>query len=119
MRLLAAIAATVAFAIAAGPAGAQDYRPGSQSLGDPLLPQIGNGGYDVRHYAIDLRYDPAANRLGPGTHVDITAVATQNLSRFSFDFQRDLAVSSVTVDGAAATVGRRNAKPRLSSRRKV
>ena len=119
MRLIAAIAATAAFAIAAAPAGAQDFRPGSQSLGDPLLPQIGNGGYDVRHYAIDLRYDPASNRLEPGTHVDITAVATQDLSRFSLDFQRDLAVSAVTVDGAAASVGRRDAKPRLSSRRKV
>ena len=41
MRLLAAIAATAAFAIVAAPAGAQDFRPGSQSLGDPLLPQIG------------------------------------------------------------------------------
>ena len=62
---------------------------GARSIGDRLFPQIGNGGYDVRHYAIDLRYDPASNRLEPGTHVDITAVATQNLSRFKPHFVRD------------------------------
>jgi aminopeptidase N len=113
------LAALAALALTAAPAGAQDFQPGSQSLGDPLLPQIGNGGYDVRHYAIDLRYDPATNRLEPGTHVDISAVATQDLSRFSLDFQRDLAISAVTVDGGAASIARRNAKPRLSERRKV
>ena len=64
---LAGAAALALLAIAAAPAGAQDFRPGSKSLGDPLLPQIGNGGYDVRHYAIDLDYDPDANRLEPGT----------------------------------------------------
>jgi len=116
---LAGAAVLGLLALAAGPAGAQDFRPGGHSLGDPLFPQIGNGGYDVRHYAIDLDYDPAANRLEPGTNVVITAVATQDLSRFSLDFQRDLEISSLTVDGAPASFDRRDARERLSKRRRV
>lgn len=89
------------------------YRPGARSLGDKLFPQIGNGGYDVGSYAIDLRYDPEANRFEAGTKTTITATATQGLSRFSFDFQ-DLPVGSVTVDGAAADFDQIDARPRLS-----
>ena len=36
--------------------------PGAAGLGDRLNPGIGNGGYDVHHYDLDLRYatsDPA------------------------------------------------------------
>jgi len=40
---------------------------GARTLGDPLLPQIGNGGYDVKHYRISLNYDPDANRLDSAT----------------------------------------------------
>ena len=43
------------------PAGAAPFKPGSRSLGDPLLPQLGNGGYDATHYDIDLDFDPVAN----------------------------------------------------------
>ncbi len=32
---------------------ARDYAPGARSLGDPLFPQIGNGGYDARSYDLD------------------------------------------------------------------
>src|SRR5436190_2057820 len=32
---------------------------GDPGLGDPLFPLAGNGGYDVRHYALALAYDPA------------------------------------------------------------
>jgi len=77
------------------------FSPGSRSLGDELFPQIGNGGYDASNYAIDLNYDPAANLFLAGTSTTMTAVATQNLSEFSMDFQ-DIPVSSVTVNGVAA-----------------
>ena len=47
-------------------------------LGDPYFPLDGNGGYDARHYQLDLRYDPATDMLrGRAT---IRARATQNLS---------------------------------------
>jgi hypothetical protein len=80
---------------------AAEFTPGGRSLGDPLFPQIGNGGYDVKHYAIDLDYDPVTNTFGEGTSTTISAKATQSLSEFSLDFQ-DLDVSSVLVDGEEA-----------------
>jgi aminopeptidase N len=109
------IAAAAVWLTAASVAPAATFKPGSKSLGDPIFPQIGNGGYDVRGYEVDLDYDPATNRLETGTKTTITAVATQNLSRFSLDFQRDLTISSVSVDGnAAADVTRADAKPKFS-----
>ncbi len=90
------------------------YRPGARSIGDPLFPQIGNGGYNVSHYAIDLRYDPASNSFLPGTNTKVTARATQNLSKFSLDFQKDLTISRVTVNGRRAKISRVNATPDLS-----
>ena len=107
-----------AFVLAAAalalPAAASAFSRGADSLGDPLFPQIGNGGYDVSHYDLALSYDPVANALGAGTRTTITATATHDLSGFSLDFQRALTVSSVTVDGQPARFRQRNAKPRFS-----
>jgi hypothetical protein len=59
----------------------EPFTPGAAGLGDPYYPLDGNGGYDVRHYHLDLRYDPATDVLeGVAT---IEARATQNLSRFN------------------------------------
>ncbi len=68
---------------------------GTSDLGDTYYPGIGNGGYDVAHYDLNLAYSPATQILdGKAT---ITAAATQNLCRFDLDL-RGLTVSSVTVD---------------------
>ena len=73
---------------------------GAGDLGDTYYPGIGNGGYDVTHYDLNLGYNPTTHILnGSAT---ITAAATQNLCRFNLDL-RGLTVASVKVDGAAAT----------------
>ena len=46
-------------AMAAGP----KFSAGADGLGDSYYPKDGNGGYDVGHYGLDLRYDPATDRL--------------------------------------------------------
>ena len=74
---------------------------GARSLGDPLLPQIGNGGYDVSHYRIDLDYAPAANRFD-AARTTITAEASRKLDELSLDFQDDFEVTGVLVDGKTA-----------------
>jgi aminopeptidase N len=98
--LVAAIAtltlATVG-TVAAGPAYASNA-PGPGGLGDSYFPDYGNGGYDVTHYDIRLRYDPATDRLTGTT--TILARATTALSRFNLDFLLD--VSSVRVNGWSA-----------------
>ncbi|NRQ35586.1 M1 family metallopeptidase [Nonomuraea sp. NN258] len=74
--------------------------PGAPGVGDPLFPDLGNGGYDVRHY--DLAFD-----YTPGTHdftakVTILATATQDLSAFNLDTDGHV-IDAVTVNGAPAT----------------
>jgi len=105
-------------AAAPKPGKASDKQTGSRSLDDPLLPQIGNGGYDVQHYRIALDYDPATNIFNEGTSTTITALATKHLRKFSFDFQ-DLDVSSVTVDGVEAKFKQVDARPQLSENPEV
>ena len=76
------------------------FTPGARSLGDSLFPTIGNGGYDVRHYDLDLNYAVARKRLEGTATID--AVATQGLSRFTFDLTAWNMVRRVSVDGRPA-----------------
>ncbi|SBT64421.1 Peptidase family M1 [Micromonospora sediminicola] len=75
------------------------FRPGAADAGDPYVPGAGNGGYDVGHYALDVRYDPGDDRL-TGT-ATLTATATEALSRFQLDLA-GLDVDRVRVDGEPA-----------------
>ncbi|MGH3390891.1 MAG: M1 family metallopeptidase [Actinomadura sp.] len=72
--------------------------PGAPGIGDAYYPDYGNGGYDVSHYDLRLKYRPGGDRL-EGT-ATILATATQDLTRFDLDFA--LPVSSVTVNGRPA-----------------
>ncbi|MFI5806519.1 M1 family metallopeptidase [Streptomyces sp. NPDC051561] len=88
--------------------------PGAHGLRDPLFPKLGNGGYDVSHYALDLDYDPAAHRL-KGT-AEITAKATQDLSAFSLDLSR-LTVDGATVQGEQAAASQAGTELTLRPRK--
>lgn len=46
---------------------------GSQGLGDPYYPAAGNGGYDVGHYDLDLRYEPDTDLLYGEARIEATA----------------------------------------------
>lgn len=91
-------AATPASAPVPSSAPAPPPAPGAPGIGDPYFPTAGNGGYDVRRYDLELRYDPAADRL-TGT-ATITATATRNLSRFNLDLV--LPATAVRVGGTPA-----------------
>ncbi|MBO1329672.1 M1 family metallopeptidase [Streptomyces sp. VRA16 Mangrove soil] len=97
-RLIApgALAAALMLAI---PASAADFRPGAPGIGDPYYPTYGNGGYDVSHYDLRLKYRPTTGLL-EGT-ATILATSTQDLSRFDLDF--GLTASEVRVNGKKAT----------------
>jgi aminopeptidase N len=82
-----------------GVAHAQDAQPGADGIGDPYFPDLGNGGYDVQHYTIDLTADVEENTVE--STVTIDATATQDLSAFNLDFE-GFEISDVTVDAADA-----------------
>lgn len=75
------------------------FRPGADGLGDSYYPKLGNGGYDVEHYALTVAYEPASDTL-TGQAV-ITATATDNLSRFNLDFH-GLTIDELRVDTSGA-----------------
>jgi len=102
-RPLVAAAVTLALTVplvGISPALAERYGPGSTQGGDPYFPQAGNGGYDVAHYGLGLKYEPTTGRLD-GTAV-ITLTATADLDSFSLDL-RGLTASTVLVDLKRAT----------------
>ena len=88
----------------AGVARGQGHSPGSSGLGDPYFPRSGNGGYDVSHYDLTMRYRPRSHRA-VATAV-IFATATQGLSRFNLDF-RGPRISELTVNGQSASFDRK------------
>ncbi|UNO40572.1 M1 family metallopeptidase [Streptomyces sp. MST-110588] len=90
-----------------GTGGAGGGTAGAAGVGDPLFPSLGNGGYDVGHYGIDLDYDVAGGTLDATT--EITATATQDLSSFTLDLE-GLKVTGVQVDGADAAFSRKGHK---------
>lgn len=91
----------LALLLSAVPAEAADGSTiGAAGVGDTVFPGLGNGGYDVAEYLIDMTYD-GGTRLVDAT-VSIRAEATQALSRFNLDAV-GLDLRSVTVDGAPAT----------------
>ncbi|MGA9373213.1 MAG: M1 family metallopeptidase [Solirubrobacterales bacterium] len=65
---------------------------------------MGNGGYEVDHYDLELAVRPKPDKLR--AVATIRATATEALSSFNLDF-RGLRIGSVTVDGSPASVSRR------------
>jgi aminopeptidase N len=99
-RAIVAATAILTVLLAGAPAeAAVAPAPGAPGIGDPYFPDYGNGGYDVSHYDLRLRYYPDTDRL-TGT-ATITARATADLSRFNLDFA--LTTKSVRVNGWSAT----------------
>ncbi|MEU8183362.1 M1 family metallopeptidase [Micromonospora sp. NPDC049047] len=99
-RLATALTCLLGLLLAGCPSAHRDgFRPGAADAGDPYVPGHGNGGYDVTHYGLDVRYDPSTDRLS-GRAV-ITATATQDLSRFNLDLV-GLDVSAVRLGDARA-----------------
>jgi len=72
------------------------FAPGAPGIGDSYYPGLGNGGYDVQHYDLDLAYSSDGT---VDADVVITAVATQNLSGLNLDFV-GWEVNDLTIDGA-------------------
>jgi aminopeptidase N len=84
------------------PTSTLPFTPGAPGIGDAYYPGLGNGGYDVQHYDLDLTY---AADGSIEADVIITAVATQNLSGFNLDFA-GWEIDELTVDDNDAPLRR-------------
>src|SRR5687768_14027099 len=100
LRTLAGAAAGVlaiaVFGAGQAQAGSKNCRPGAPGVGDEYYPGYGNGGYQVKHYDLDIAYDPATDVLNGKAKIE--ARATQNLCSFNLDLV-GLEVRSIKVDG--------------------
>ncbi|MDG4863386.1 M1 family metallopeptidase [Streptomyces sp. T-3] len=99
----AAFTALALTALTACSGSAVTGKPGDAGVRDPYFPKLGNGGYDVAHYALKLDYDPESKELAG--EALITARATQDLSAFNLDLA-GLDVDKVTVEGKPARFNR-------------
>jgi aminopeptidase N len=88
--------------------------PGAPGAGDAYFPLAGNGGYDVRHYSLDIRYRPQT-RAFAGTAV-LHIRATAALSSFNLDL-RGFTVRAVAVDGVDAGFARDGQELTVTPRR--
>ena len=90
----------LAMVVLVGCRPAEAPSPGSAGLGDPLYPGLGNGGYEVSHYTLNLDVDVDANFIRG--EASIEAEATQALSAFNLDL-RGLDVIEARVSDRPAT----------------
>jgi len=88
--------------------------PGPETLGDPVYPSLGNDGYRVSAYHLDLAYD-ATTKLVDGT-ATLRIRTTQALTRLSVD-SLGLDIRSVRVDGRTATYEQVDEKLRITPAR--
>ncbi|GAB4480017.1 MAG: M1 family metallopeptidase [Anaerolineae bacterium] len=72
---------------------------GAAGIGDDYFRLMGNGGYDVQHYALDLDISMADNRIDGTARIE--AVATQDLMRFNLDFT-GFTITTLQVDDQPA-----------------
>jgi aminopeptidase N len=106
-RLLVVPLAVAALAAAGAMASAA---PAPKQPTEPFFPRSGNRGYDVKHYDVSLGYQPRSGMLTARDAVE--ARATTGLSRFSLDLD-GLKVTSVSVDGEAASYSRGRGKVKV------
>jgi aminopeptidase N len=99
------VAILVVSLLVTGSVAASTPAAGGTGIGDPYFPLMGNGGYDVSHYAIALTVDVPTNTVTATTTIE--AKATDDLTAFNLDFVGP-EISRVAVDGAAAA-SQRNA----------
>ena len=88
---------------APGGPGEPRFGAGSDGAGDTYFPFAGNGGYDVKHYDLDVKYTPPPPAPAPlrGQLEGVATIdlaATRDLDAFNLDL-RGMDVESVVVNG--------------------
>lgn len=84
---------------------------GVDGVGDSFYPKMGNGGYDVARYELDITVDVETNTIDATATIKAHAIA--DLARFNLDLH-ELDVDSITVDGSHAEFNRSNDELRVT-----
>jgi aminopeptidase N len=102
-RLIAIIAAFAALPAVTAPhaqaspnPAASPFVAGAAGFGDDYFPFAGNGGYDVGHYELELRYDYRTQVLDASARIEATT--TMKLRTLNLDL-RGFEISRLEVDG--------------------
>ncbi len=93
------VAETTSSAPPATPTGAV----GADGVGDPYYPQLGNGGYDVSTYDLDIEWLPERGTIDATATIALTP--STDLDTFNLDLE-GLTVDRVEVDGMEARTSR-------------
>ncbi|MFE0515844.1 M1 family metallopeptidase, partial [Streptomyces sp. NPDC058964] len=89
---------------------------GPETLGDPVFPALGNDGYRVSSYDLDLAYDATTRLVDAAATLRIRT--TQALTRFSLD-ALGLDIRSIRVDGRPAVFEQADEKLRVTPEREI
>ena len=81
---------------------------GEPSIGDPYAAELGNTGYDVQHYHVELEINPGVAFLR-GTTTITAAAELHNLIEFSLDFA-GFEIQELLLDGAETAYRREGGK---------
>lgn len=81
---------------------------GEPSVGDVLIPELGNTGYDVLTYTLDLAIDPVAQTVDGSTTIAALGML-EDLGQISLDFV-GFDIEAITVDGVPAAFTRQDKK---------
>ena len=100
-----------------GPDGAGTCVAGHAGIGDGYFPTAGNGGYDVRHYDLDLELDVETSEILAAT-ATIKALAVADLCSFNLDFE-GLDIDGITVDGIGTNLLRRGKELTVTPERPI
>ncbi len=91
--------------VVAAPPESARCTSGSIGVGDAYYPTMGNGGYDVQHYDLDLDLDVEGGAIHDAT-VTIDILALVDLCAFNLDFE-GLSIDAISVNGEPADHRRR------------
>ena len=86
---------------------------GGRSAGDPKSPELGNTGYDIEQYTLQLSLDAQNRRLAGSAILEATSTLDR-LGQLSLDLVDGFELRSVTVNGAVAQTAYRDNKLTLN-----
>ncbi len=86
-----------------------DVVAGARSIGDPYAPELGNTGYDVQHYTIQLALDPQEKYYLAGSVLIKATAVLDDLGALSLDFI-GFEIEELLVNGQPADFSREAGK---------